>query len=72
MNRFEIRDILNQHKEHFRVLPTNALNDLMGIIRTIDDEAVSKADVVELKPEKPSDLGNRTRKSKKKSSRPGR
>lgn len=66
MNRFEIRDILNQHKEHFRVLPTNAMNDLVGIIRTIDEE-VSK--VVEPEPEKPSELGKGTRKSKKKSAR---
>ena len=36
MNRFEIRDILNQHKEHFRVLPTLAQDDLNGIIEAID------------------------------------
>lgn len=38
MNRFEIRDILQQHKEHFRVLPTGAMNALHGIITAIDDE----------------------------------
>ena len=38
MNRFEIRDILNQHKEHFRVLPTLAHNALNDIIEYIDDE----------------------------------
>jgi len=43
MNRFEIRDILNQHKEHFRVLPTGAMNDLLGIIQEIDaDKEVEK------------------------------
>jgi len=36
MNRFEIRDILNAYKEHFRVLPTGAMNDLHGIIEAID------------------------------------
>ena len=38
MNRFEIRDILNAHKEHFRVLPTGACNELLGIIDAIDTE----------------------------------
>lgn len=38
MNRFEIRDILNAHKEHFRVLPTLVLNELNGIIQTIDND----------------------------------
>ena len=42
MNRFEIRDILNAHKEHFRVLPTNAMNDVFGIIQTIDNELEAK------------------------------
>ena len=38
MNIFEIRDILNAHKEHFRVLPTLAENELNGIISTINEE----------------------------------
>jgi len=38
MNRFEIRNILNAHKEHFRVLPTLAQNDLNGIIAEVDAE----------------------------------
>ena len=36
MNRFDIRDILNAHKEHFRALPTNAMLALSGIIQAID------------------------------------
>ncbi len=38
MNRFEIRNILNSHKEHFRVLPTHAMNDLLGIIESVGGE----------------------------------
>ena len=49
MNRFEIRDILNAHKEHFRVLPTNAMNDVFGIIKAVDIEI--EASKVELTPE---------------------
>ena len=45
MNRFEIRDILNAHKEHFRVLPTLAQNELNGIIHAIDAEVVAAAEV---------------------------
>jgi len=41
MNRFEIRDILNQHKEHFRVLPTLACNELLRIIQAVDDEELA-------------------------------
>ena len=40
MNRFEIRDILRAHKEHFRVLPTLAQNELNGIIEAIDNEPI--------------------------------
>ena len=79
MNRFEIRDILAQHKEHFRVLPTNAMNDLVGIIDEINSEegqkyqdtviAIQAADDAELKQEKVSVVGKRTRKDKKKSAR---
>ncbi len=36
MNRFDIRDILNAHKEHFRVLPDVARNAIQGIIEAID------------------------------------
>ena len=43
MNRFEIRDILNAHKEHFRVLPTRTFNELNGIITAIDAEAAEVA-----------------------------
>ena len=42
MNRFEIRDILNAHKEHFRVLPTNAMLALSGIIQAVDIEERDK------------------------------
>ena len=38
MNRFEIRDILQAHKEHFRVLPTSAALDLQSIIDAIDSD----------------------------------
>ncbi len=80
MNRFEIRDILSQHKEHFRVLPTNAMNAVLGIIQSIDSEerlnhqdtviALQAAhDVAELNQEKASVVGKRTRKDKKKSAR---
>lgn len=40
MNRYEIRDILKAHKEHFRVLPPLAQNELNGIIDAIDAEPV--------------------------------
>ena len=43
MNRFEIRDILKAHREHFRVLPTLAQNELNGIIQAIDAEVVKEA-----------------------------
>ncbi len=36
MNRFEIRDILKAHREHFRVLPTLAQNELNRIIAAVD------------------------------------
>lgn len=42
MNRFEIRDILNAHKEHFRALPDNAQIALLDIIDDIDDEERDK------------------------------
>lgn len=38
MNRFDIRDILNAHKEHFRVLPDSAQNALNGVIEAIDHD----------------------------------
>ncbi len=38
MNRFDIRDILNAHKEHFRVLPDVARNAVQGIIQAIDHD----------------------------------
>ena len=78
MNRFEIRDILVQHKEHFRVLPTNAMNAVFDIIDEINSEegekyqdtviAIQAADA-ELKQEKASVVGKGTRKSSKKSAR---
>lgn len=42
MNRFEIRDILSTHKEHFRVLPDRARNALCEIIYAIDGEEKDK------------------------------
>ncbi len=42
MNRFEIRDILQAHKEHFRVLPTGAMTALFGIILEINKEEEEK------------------------------
>ncbi len=42
MNRFEIRDILNAHKEHFRALPTLAQDALNGIIYDINGEEADK------------------------------
>lgn len=74
MNRFEIRDILKEHKEHYRVLPTNAMNAILGIIETIEREAVREVIDIEItslkaREEKSVVLGKRTRKDKKKSAR---
>ena len=46
MNRFEIRDILNAHKEHYRVLPTLACNDLNAIIKAVDKEEQDSIDAL--------------------------
>ena len=69
MNRFEIRDILNQHKAHFRILPTLAWNALDGIIDAVDEDDLIRAKVAKLREEKSVDLGNRANKAKKKSKR---
>jgi len=70
MNRFEIRDILNQHKEHFRVLPTAVCNDLMGVIQSVNAQEV-EVEVTPVVPEKEKQVvvGKRTRKAKKKPKR---
>jgi len=52
MNRYEIRDILNAHKEHFRVLPTLAYNELMGVIQDVDKEEQDAIDAMIVKTEK--------------------
>ncbi len=84
MNRIEIRNILDAHKEHFRVLPINVMLDLQGIIEAIDDEEESEKRLtykewIQIKAmeqkaitikEKPSVVGNRTGKAKKASKRP--
>ena len=61
----EIRDLLNQHKEHFRVLPTGCMNCLLGILAELDSES---------KPKEPAErvVGKRTRKATKKPQRSGR
>ena len=74
MNRFEIRDILNEHKEHYRLLPTNAMNAILGIIATIESEAIREVIDIEIattkaRVEEKRDLGKRTRQDKKKSAR---
>jgi len=70
MNRFEIRDILAAHREHFRVLPTLAMNELNGIIAAVNaEEQENKVPVVEAVKETPSVVGNRTSKVAKKSKR---
>lgn len=66
MNRFQIRDILKAHQEHFRVLPTLAQNELNGIITAIDalpeHGQEEKAPLVK---ETKRVMGNRTRKATK-------
>ena len=42
MNRFEIRDILKAHQEHFRVLPTLACDELNRVIQAIDNDKESE------------------------------
>ena len=68
MNRFQIRDILKAHKEHFRVLPTLAENELNGIITAIDTEE-TQALITEEKTPKVKEtkrvVGNRTSKATK-------
>lgn len=81
MNKSEIRRILDAHKEHFRVLPTRAMNALRSILDALNAEIARgvdfKAETIEVKSipevkEKPVDLGNRTSKTTKKSKRPKR
>ena len=75
MNRFEIRDILNQHKEHLRVLPTQAMNALLGIIDVVNADqkelATTIDNLAELAntKEQSVDVGNRASKNKAKSKR---
>ena len=61
----EIRDLLNQHKEHFRVLPTACLNCLLGILAELDAESKPQESAKRV-------VGKRTRKTAKKSQRSGR
>jgi len=82
MNRFKIRDILNSHKEHFRVLPTLAYNELNGIIADVDKEEQYAIDAMKLvrssqkmiaepvKEPKKRVVGKRAKKTAKKSKRP--
>ncbi len=65
MNKAEIRRTLDAHKEHFRVLPTRAMNALRGILDALNAEASAWPKVEE----KPVVLGNRTSKTAKKSKR---
>ena len=74
MNKQEIRDTLDQHQEHFRVLPTNAMNALTTLMAQL--EADIEADIEAAKPlplldikEPKRDLGQRTKKVAKKSKR---
>jgi len=77
MNRFEIRNILAAHKEHFRVLPTLAMNELNGIIDAVNEDEKKPSALSFLEPmlldekvkETPSVVGKRTSKAKKKSAR---
>ena len=75
MNRFEIRNILAAHREHFRVLPTLAMNELNGIIDAVNREV--EPDVV-LKTEGPlpilpvEKVKETPSKAKKKSKRKGK
>lgn len=43
MNRFQIRDILKAHQQHFRVLPTGAMLDLRGIINSVNAQEEREA-----------------------------
>ena len=82
MNRFQIRDILKAHREHFRVLPTIAQNELNGIITAIDADVpitVKAPSPVKVaapvkKPVKETKrvVGNRTSKATKNPKRPRR
>jgi hypothetical protein len=70
MNKREVRDTLNAHKEHFRVLPTLACNALTELLRTLEVELHAE-DLAEA--EKPKRVvGKRAKKSTKKSKRPKR
>ena len=70
MNRFEIRDILDSHKEHFRVLPTGAMNAVLGIIDAVNSESdVVLETPLPIEKETKRDVGRRTRKAAKKSKR---
>ena len=73
MNRFKIRDILNSHKEHFRVLPTLAYVELNGIIQAVDKEEQDAIDAMIAEPVKEPKkrvVGKRAKKTAKKSKRP--
>ena len=51
MNKQEIRDILNAHKEHYRVLPTLAMLELNGLITSleVDIEAEKPLPILDIK-----------------------
>jgi len=53
MNRFEIRDILNAHKEHFRVLPTGAMLAVQGIIDAVDEDEIAARELEAAEKAKP-------------------
>jgi len=59
MNKLEIRDRLNRHREHYRALPTLASIELNGLIAQLDDDIAEEA----------RGVGKRTRKVKKKPQR---
>ena len=72
MNRFEIRNILAAHKEHFRVLPTLAMVELNGIIAAVNaEEEAAKLPPI-LPVEKIEQVKETPSKAKKKSKRKGK
>ena len=64
----EVLFVLNQHKEHYRVLPPLAKKALFDLIEALEEIQV-KPEPVKPKAGKANDVGIRTVKNKKTSSR---
>jgi hypothetical protein len=68
-SRFDIRNRLKKHREHFRALPKNASDELNAIIDEVDAESelLRQASKPVKKVSKKRDLGKGTKKVTKKS-----